>query len=40
MHVRTGLAQNIEKFECIKESTKKNGSNSSFDLNSPEKNKK
>lgn len=36
----TGLAQNFEKFESIKESSKKNGSNISFDLNSPEKNKK
>ncbi|XP_034482799.1 uncharacterized protein LOC117788212 [Drosophila innubila] len=36
---RRGLAQNFEKFESIKESSKKNGSNNSFDLNSPEKNK-
>lgn len=36
----TGLAQNFEKFESIKESSKKNGSNNSFDFNSPEKNKK
>jgi len=36
----TGLAQNFEKFESIKESSKKNGSNNNFDLNSPEKNKK
>lgn len=37
----TGLPQNFEKFESIKESGKKHGSiSSSFDLNSPEKNKK
>lgn len=32
-----GLAQNFEKFESIKESSRKNGS---FDLNSPEEHKK
>ncbi|XP_034111807.1 uncharacterized protein LOC117572810 [Drosophila albomicans] len=36
---RRGLAQNFEKFESIKESTKKNGISNNFDLNSPEKNK-
>ncbi|KAH8370937.1 hypothetical protein KR093_005579 [Drosophila rubida] len=36
---RRGLAQNFEKFESIKESSKKNGINNNFDLNSPEKNK-
>ncbi|EDW70583.1 MAPK regulated corepressor interacting protein 2 [Drosophila novamexicana] len=37
---RRGLPQNFEKFESIKESGKKHGSiSSSFDLNSPEKNK-